>query len=76
MAAESVATSNNVILVGDFNLHINNPNDDDACKFMETTQALGLQQNIAFPTHVSCNTLDLISKLKNVRKEIISWIIA
>ena len=49
-----------MILVGDFNLHINNPNDDDACNFMETTQALGLHQNITFPTHVSRNTLDLI----------------
>ena len=59
-AAESVSTSNNVILVGDFNLHINNPNNDDACNFMETRQVLGLHQNIIFPTHVSGNTLDLI----------------
>ena len=43
--AELVSTCNNVILVGDFNLHINNPND-------ETTQALGLHQNITFPTLV------------------------
>ena len=34
--------------------HINNPNDDDACNFMETTQALGLHQNITFLTHASC----------------------
>ena len=60
-AAESVSTSNNAILVGDFNLHINNSNDDDACNFMETTQkVLGLHLNITFPTHVSGNTLDLI----------------
>ena len=59
-AAESVSTCNTVILVGDFNLHINNPNDDDACNFMETTQVLGLHQNITFPTHISSNTLDLI----------------
>ena len=59
-ATESVSTSNNLILVGDFNLLINNPNDDDACNFMETTQMLGVQQNITFPTHVLGNTLDLI----------------
>ena len=47
-AAESVSTCNNVILVSDFNLHINGPNDDDACNFIETTQALGLHQNISF----------------------------
>ena len=58
--AESVSTCNNVILVGDFNLHVNNPNDDDACNFMETTQVLGLYQNITFPTDVTGNTLDLI----------------
>ena len=59
-AAESVSTCNNVILVGDFNLHINDPNDDGACNFIETKQALGLHQNILFPTHVSGNTLDHI----------------
>ena len=59
-AAESVSTSNNVILVGYFNLHINNPNDDDACNFLQTTQALGLHQNITFLTHIMGNTLDLI----------------
>ena len=52
-AAESVSTCNNVILVGDFNLHINDPNDDNVCNFIDTTQALGLYQNISFPTHVS-----------------------
>ena len=82
-AAESVSTCNNVILVGDFNLHINSPNDDDACNVMETTQALGLHQNITFPTHVFGNTLDLIfseatirSKLKNALREIITLITA
>ena len=57
---ESVSTCNNVKLVGDFNLHINNPNDDDACNFMETTEVLGLHQNITFPIQISGNTLDLI----------------
>ena len=49
-----------MILVGDFNLYYNDPNDDDASNFIETTQALGLHQNISFSTHVSGNTLDLI----------------
>ena len=66
----TVSTSNNVILVGDFNLHINNPNDDDACNFMETTQALGLQQNITFPTHVLGNTLDLIFSEANNKTKV------
>ena len=59
-AAQSVSSCNNVILVGDFNLHINDHNDDNACNFIGTMQTLSLYQNISFPTHVSGNTLNLI----------------
>ena len=34
----------NVIILGDFNLHVNDPNDDNAMNFVETTQALALEQ--------------------------------
>ena len=45
----------NVIILGDFNLHVNDPNDDNAMNFIETTQALALEQHIRFPTHTSGN---------------------
>ena len=46
----------NVIILGDFNLHVNDPNDDIAKNFIETSQALTLEQHMKFPTHTSGNT--------------------
>ena len=50
----------NVIILGNFNLHVNDPNDDNAMNFIESTQALALQQHVNFSTHASGNTLDLV----------------
>ena len=49
----------NVIILGDFNLHVNDPNDDNAMNFFETTQALALE-HVKFPTRTPGNTLDLV----------------
>ena len=50
----------NVIILGDFNLHVNDPNDDNAMNFIESTQALALEQHVNFSTHTSANTLNLV----------------
>ena len=50
----------NPIIMGDFNLHVNNENDDDSMNFLEMMSALGLKQNVMFDTHKLGNTLDLI----------------
>ena len=50
----------NVILAGDFNLHMNNPNDDNAANLIDCMTALGMSQQVHFTTHKSGNTLDLI----------------
>ena len=50
----------NSILLGDFNLHIEDQTKIDAVVFNETMTALGLEQHILGPTHVRGNTLDLI----------------
>ena len=50
----------NVIILGDFNLHVNDFNDDNAMNFIETTQALALEQHVKFHTHTSGNMLDLV----------------
>ena len=55
-----IMNDTNMIIHGDFNLHVNDPNDDNAMNFIESTQALALQQHVNFPTHTSGNTLDLI----------------
>ena len=51
---------NNITLAGDYNLHVNNDNNTDASIFINTIEAMGLQQHIMYPTHKSDNTLDLV----------------
>ena len=50
----------NVIILGDFNMHINNPNDTDANILIDILEALGFQQHIDFSTHQHGSTLDLV----------------
>ena len=50
----------NVIICGDFNLHINNTSDKEAQSFMDTMEALGLKQHVSFQTHHTGNILHLI----------------
>jgi exonuclease III len=49
-----------VIIVGDFNIHVNNKSCRDACKFLEILSSYGLVQHVSDATHKSGNTLDLI----------------
>ena len=58
--AEHATNDKNVIMLGDFNLHVNGTNNDNAMNFIKTTQALALGKHIWFPTHTSSNMLDLV----------------
>ena len=53
---------NNVklLIVGDFNIHVNNSSDTNTLKFKDLLDTYGLTNNIDFPTHMGGNTLDLI----------------
>ena len=51
---------NNIIVLGDFNIHINNDLDAEANRFKDIMEALGLQQHVLFSTHRYGNTLDHI----------------
>ena len=51
----------NIILLGDLNLHIDNPEDPDADQLIAMLEAFGLEQHIKFPTHQLGHTLDLIA---------------
>ena len=55
-----VVQDTNLGAVGDFNLHINNENDENAANFKELMVALALGQHVIKPTHKSGNILDLI----------------
>ena len=58
--AETSANDKNLVICGDYNMHVNNPDNEDAAGFLETNVALGLMQHVSFATHSSGNTLDLI----------------
>ncbi|XP_022791547.1 uncharacterized protein LOC111330848 [Stylophora pistillata] len=49
-----------LIVVGDFNIHVDVPIDTDALKFLELLESLGLEQHVTEPTHVHGHTLDLV----------------
>ena len=51
---------NNIIITGDFNIHVNDTVDQEAMSFMELMEAVGLTQYVKFPTHKLGNTLDLV----------------
>ena len=58
---EEVLTAySNIIIAGDFNLHVDGKDNPDAQVFMDLLTAFGLQNHIDFPTHKSKHTLDLI----------------
>ena len=63
---------NKLIILGDFNIHVNDEFDENAHNFMDIITVLGLEQHVNFPTHKAGNTLDLVitemgSKLEVVR---------
>ena len=58
LLTEVLPSSNNHIILGGFNLHIND--DVDAQIFSDSLEALGLMQHSAMPTHKSNNVLDFI----------------
>ena len=41
----------NLLVVGDFNLHINNEDDENATNLKESMVALGFIQHVTRPTH-------------------------
>eukprot|EP00057_Strongylocentrotus_purpuratus_P002063 XP_003723768.1 PREDICTED: RNA-directed DNA polymerase from mobile element jockey-like [Strongylocentrotus purpuratus] len=49
-----------LLIVGDFNVHIDTPDKPDAACFIEIIEEAGLQQHITTPTHKLGHTLDLI----------------
>ena len=55
-----LAKYTDTIIVGDFNMHTNDPTDRDTTVFMDTLEAMGLDQNITFDMHQKGNTLDLV----------------
>ena len=49
--AKILGSFTNMIVLGDFNIHINDENDNEAGIFEDTITALGFNQHVTFPTH-------------------------
>ena len=58
-----VMSTDNLVLIGDFNLQIDNPTDNSAGEFISITQSLNLIQHVSGPTHDKGHTLDLVFTL-------------
>ena len=50
----------NVLLVGDFNFHMDRPNDPDTRRFVQLYNPLGFDQFVTEPTHVKDLILDIV----------------
>ena len=55
-----VPAHDNILIGGDFNLHIGDKHDLDAEVFSESMESLGFIQHVKFETHNKGNVLDLI----------------
>jgi hypothetical protein len=53
-------TGGKLLVLGDFNLHLDNLHDVDAKKFRELLFSLDLQQHVNMPTHQRGHILDLV----------------
>ena len=62
-AADLATYADNILLIRDFNIHVNNPSDALARAFMSITDTLGFKQLVQHPTHIGGNTLDLVYTL-------------
>ena len=58
---ETVAVYNcNVVITGDFNIHVDDALDRDARRFLDLLESFGLSQCVTGPTHKQGHTLDLV----------------
>ena len=70
----SLISSPNTILLGDFNIHVNNPSSTP--NFHQLLYEHSLTQHVSFPTHIHGNTLDLIitpsdyTTLSNIHRDL------
>ena len=56
----NINSTGKLLLAGDFNIHINDPEFPDANTFLDVLDSFGQQNHIRFPTHHLNNTLDLV----------------
>lgn len=57
---QNTISSDEIIITGDFNFHMDNPNDHDAVKFQQSLDDRNLSQHVTEATHVRGHLLDLL----------------
>ena len=60
LMVETSPSYDNLIIMGDFNLHLNNLDNPNTEFFIDTIKALWLQQEVNFSTHNHRNILDAV----------------
>ncbi|CAG2223690.1 unnamed protein product [Mytilus edulis] len=60
-----VVTSEELVITGDLNFHLDNKNNCDTRKFQETLRDHGLVQHVRGPTHNHGHTLDVVITREN-----------
>ena len=56
-----IPTTERLLISGDFNFHFESSEDINTKKFCDILETFGLIQHVAFPTHISGHTLDLVT---------------
>ena len=70
--------NSNIIILGDFNLHVNDVFNPEVIQFHSILSSFGLNQLVDQPTHIAGNTLDLVitnqfeSKIKDIKVDNVS----
>jgi hypothetical protein len=60
-----VVTPDELIITGDLNFHLDDTNDGDARKFIQSLEDHGFIQNVTGPTHKHGHTLDVLITREN-----------
>ncbi len=58
--SDLLVTVDKALIVGDFNIHVDNTNDALGLAFTDLINSFGVKQNVTGPTHRFNHTLDLI----------------
>ena len=58
--ANLVINTDKILIVGDFNIHMDNKNDSLRSAFLSITDSIGFSQLVDLPTHCCNHTLDLV----------------
>ena len=55
-----ILSKEHLLVLGNFSIHVDVPENKDAAKFLGLLESLGLEQHVTEPTHVLGHTLDLV----------------